>query len=233
VVGKTHPLPSPSKEGETLETHPLPSPSKEGETRVGVLALQGAFAEHCRCLQACGARPVEVRLPRHLEGLDGLILPGGESTTIGKLIRRFGLEEPLRQFQKPLWGTCAGMILLGSEVVEGLPDQLVLGRIDLRVTRNAFGRQRDSFRQLLCLRGIGEVPAVFIRAPLAEALSDKVECLACIDGKLVAARQGSVWVTSFHPELSPDLSMHQAFVQECSEWASKNRQSLSGKMFTL
>ncbi len=185
--------------------------------RIGVLALQGAFAEHGRCLERCGAKVVEVRLPDQLEGLDGLIIPGGESTTIGKLLRRFGFEQPLKEFDRPIWGTCAGMILLSKEIRGGLPDQLALDRIDLRVTRNAFGRQIESFTTDLELSNLEEpIPAVFIRAPLAELLSDRVEVLAEVNGQVAAARQDNVWVSSFHPELSGDLRLHRAFVASCS-----------------
>lgn len=190
--------------------------------KIGVLALQGAFAEHRLYLERCGAEVVEVRLSHQLDGLDGLILPGGESTTIGKLLRRYGFEQPLRRFDRPIWGTCAGMILLAREVVDGLPDQLVLDRIDLRVTRNAFGRQVDSFSESLPYQDLQEpVPAVFIRAPLAEALSDRVEVLARCRGRVAAARQNNVWVSSFHPELSGDLRLHQAFVDCCAGESSK------------
>ena len=184
--------------------------------KIGVLALQGAFAEHSQYLRRCGAEVVEVRLPAHLDGLDGLILPGGESTTMGKLLRRYQFEEPLRQFSRPIWGTCAGMILLAQEVINGLPDQLVLQRIDLRVTRNAFGRQVDSFTADLEVSNLSQpLPAVFIRAPLAEPLNDQVEVMARYRGQVAAARQGNIWVSSFHPELSGDLRMHQAFVDCC------------------
>lgn len=183
---------------------------------IGVLALQGAFVEHEDYLRRAGALPVEVRLPEQLEQLDGLVLPGGESTTIGKLLRRFGFEEPLRRFDRPIWGTCAGMILLSKEILGGLPDQLALDRIDLRVTRNAFGRQADSFTSSLELSNLEEpIPAVFIRAPLAEPLSGRVEVLAQVDGQVAAARQNNVWVSSFHPELSGDLRLHKAFVESC------------------
>jgi 5'-phosphate synthase pdxT subunit len=184
--------------------------------RIGVLALQGAFAEHRRYLERCGAKVVEVRLPDQLEDLDGLIIPGGESTTIGKLLRRFGFEEPLKRFAQPIWGTCAGMILLSKEILGGLPDQLALDRIDLRVTRNAFGRQAESFTTEIELSNLEEpIPAVFIRAPLAEPLSDRVEVLAEVNGQVAAARQDNIWVSSFHPELSGDLRLHRAFVQSC------------------
>ncbi len=184
--------------------------------KIGVLALQGAFAEHADYLKRCGARPVEVRLPEQLDEIDGLIIPGGESTTMGKLLRRFGFEQPLREFDRPIWGTCAGMILLSKEIRGGLPDQLALDRIDLRVTRNAFGRQVDSFTTPLELSNLSEpIPAVFIRAPLAEPLSDRVEVLAQVNGRVAAARQEKIWVSSFHPELSGDLRMHRAFVESC------------------
>lgn len=187
------------------------------------MALQGAFAEHEKHLTRAGAEAVQVRLPQQLEGLDGLILPGGESTTMGKLLRRFELVEPICEFGRrgnPVWGTCAGMILLGKEVVNGLPDQneQLLGLMDLRVTRNAFGRQVDSFvapLQLSVLSG-EPLPAVFIRAPLAEPLSDAVEVVALHEGRVVAARQGSLFATSFHPELSPDVRLHGWFVGQCS-----------------
>jgi len=185
--------------------------------KIGVLALQGAFREHCDYLNRCGARAVEVRMPEDLEELDGLILPGGESTTIGKLLRRYGFEQPLKEFQKPIWGTCAGMILLSREICGGLPDQLALDRIDLRVTRNAFGRQAESFTAPLDLSNLDQpIPAVFIRAPLAEPLSDRVEVLAQVNGQVAAARQDNIWVSSFHPELSGDLRLHRAFLSNCA-----------------
>lgn len=194
---------------------------------IGVLALQGAFVEHEDYLRRSGALPVEVRLPEQLDEIDGLILPGGESTTIGKLLRRFGFEEPLRKFNKPIWGTCAGMILLSKEILGGLPDQLALNRIDLRVTRNAFGRQVDSFTAQLELSNLEEpIPAVFIRAPLAESLSDRVEILAEVDGQVAAARQQNVWVSSFHPELSGDLRLHKAFVATCRTGESRGEREI-------
>lgn len=181
-----------------------------------MLALQGAFREHLHHLGACGAEGVEVRLPEQLVDLDALILPGGESTTLSQLIRRFGLEEPLRRWNRPLWGTCAGMILLGREVVDGVEGQLCLGHIDLRVRRNAMGRQLESCRVELEVDGVGLMPAVFIRAPLAEPLSSEVEVLARHQGQVAAARQGTVWVTAFHPELSDDLQFHRAFLASFS-----------------
>jgi 5'-phosphate synthase pdxT subunit len=185
-------------------------------TKIGVLALQGAFREHLHCLQRCGAQVVEVRRPEQLEGLDGLILPGGESTTIDKLLRRYALDIAIRGFPKPIWGTCAGMIMLSREIVGGLPDQVGLDRIDLRVYRNAIGRQKESFTAQLQVVGLDSpLPAVFIRAPLAEAITDQVEILATFQGKIAAARQGNIWVTAFHPELGPDLRLHQSFLKEC------------------
>lgn len=193
-----------------------------GKPRIGVLALQGAFAEHAEHLRSTGSEPAEVRLPADLNSLDGLILPGGESTTMGKLLRRFELIEPLRALRIPVWGTCAGMILLGREVVNGLSDQPLLGLMDLRVTRNAFGRQVDSFVTALDMPLLGAIPlpAVFIRAPLAEALSADVEVLARHEGRIVAARQGRYLATSFHPELSRDSRLHAWFVEQCLAAAS-------------
>ncbi len=202
---------------------------RPGKPVIGVLALQGAFAEHEDYLRRAGALPVEVRLPEQLDALDGLILPGGESTTIGKLLRRFGFEEPLRRFDRPIWGTCAGMILLSQEICGGLPDQLALNRIDLRVTRNAFGRQAESFTAPLDFSDLEEpVPAVFIRAPLAEPLSDRVQVLAEVDGQVAAARQENVWVSSFHPELSGDLRLHRAFVTSCRSGSEGHKLQAGG-----
>ena len=184
--------------------------------KIGVLALQGAFAEHLHCLRRCGAQAVEVRRPEQLADLDGLILPGGESTTMDKLLRRYALDMAISDFPKPLWGTCAGMIVLAQEIVGGLPDQRGLARIALRVHRNAIGRQKESFRASLAVRGWEQpLEAVFIRAPLAQSLSPEVEVLASYQGRIAAARQGQVWVTAFHPELSDDLRFHRHFLQEC------------------
>jgi pyridoxal 5'-phosphate synthase pdxT subunit len=196
-----------------------------GRPRIGVLALQGDFAEHAKHLLLVGAEPAEVRLPEDLQGLVGLILPGGESTTMGKLLDRNGLIEPIQQLGQagfPIWGTCAGMILLGRQVVNGLPDQPLLGLMDLRVVRNAFGRQVDSFCADLKLPILGPKPlaAVFIRAPLAEPLSDAVEVLCRYDGRVVAARQGNLVATSFHPELSPDTRLHAWFLNLATKQTS-------------
>lgn len=188
--------------------------------KIGVLALQGAFIEHIKMLERLGAEPVEVRLPEDLEGLDGLIIPGGESTTIGKLAVEFGLLEPLREFAraKPVWGTCAGMIFMAKEIGRAQP---LLGVMDIAVERNAFGRQVDSFEadlEVPALNGASEsaFPAVFIRAPrLVDADEEAgVEVLARLaDGTAVAARQGHWLVTAFHPELSDDPRFHRYFLE--------------------
>ncbi len=183
--------------------------------RVGVLAMQGAFREHVRALQALGAAPVEVRRPDHLEGLAGLILPGGESTTIGQLIQDFGLAPAIHALAaagKPIYGTCAGMILLAEDVAGS--DQYRLGLMHMRVQRNAFGRQQESFEATLTIPAVGGDPvhAVFIRAPYIEAVWGGCETLATYEGKIVMARQGTFLATAFHPELTDDLQVHRYFL---------------------
>ena len=198
--------------------------------KIGVLAAQGAFAEHATALQAVGVEPVEVRLPRHLDGIDGLILPGGESTTIGKLLRRWELIEPIRDLAAtglPLWGTCAGMILLARELVDGTPEQPLLGLMDATVRRNAFGRQVDSFEADLDVARLGEPTfhAVFIRAPRIERVGETVEVLATLgDGTIVAAQQGALLATSFHPELTDDRRLHRYFASLCGNPEAPSRQ---------
>lgn len=184
--------------------------------KIGVLALQGAFIEHEKKLQGLGVDVVEVRLPHDLDGLDGLIIPGGESTTIGKLAEIYGLVEPLTRFarEKPVWGTCAGMIFMARDI--GM-QQPLLGLMDIVVERNAFGRQVDSFETGLTIEGLeGDepFPAIFIRAPrIANVNDEAVQVLAQLeDGTAVAARQGDWLVTSFHPELSDDDRLHRYFV---------------------
>ena len=180
--------------------------------------MQGAFIEHEKALVRIGVEPVEVRLPGHLEGLDGLIIPGGESTTIGQLAERWGLLEPIRLFVqtgRPLWGTCGGMILMASELADGRPDQAILSLMDIAVRRNAFGRQVDSFEADLEIPALGERPfhAVFIRAPLIERVGQEVEVVARLeDGTAVAARQGNLLATAFHPELTDDDRFHRYFL---------------------
>jgi 5'-phosphate synthase pdxT subunit len=185
------------------------------DPRVGVLALQGDVREHVAALTAAGANAVPVRRTRDLEGLDGIVLPGGESTTMGTLLGIFDLLEPLRSRIRaglPAFGTCAGMILLASEVVDGRPGQELLGGIDITVRRNAFGSQVDSFESDLDVSGVGVVHAVFIRAPWVERSGPDVEVLATVGEHPVAVRQGHLLATSFHPELVGEHRLHELFV---------------------
>ena len=182
----------------------------ERPLRIGVLALQGNFREHAAVLRRLGADPVEIRLPEQLEGLDGLIIPGGESTTIGRLMRLYGVDEALIGFGAPIFGTCAGMIVLDR-------DHLGLG--DFRVRRNAFGRQVRSFEADLDVAGVdgGPVRAVFIRAPWIEDAGPDVEILAEVDGHAVLARDGRLLVAAFHPELTDDTRIHELFMNQVRE----------------
>jgi pyridoxal 5'-phosphate synthase pdxT subunit len=177
--------------------------------RIGVLALQGNFREHVAVLRRLGAEPVEVRKAAELDGLDGLVIPGGESTTFMRLMRLYGLDEAVRAFEGPVFGTCAGMIVL---------DRNHLGLVDLAVRRNAFGRQAASFETDLDLEG-EETPlrAVFIRAPWVEELGPGVEVLAEIDGRPVLAREGRYLVAAFHPELTDDTRLHERFLDAVRE----------------
>lgn len=188
--------------------------------KVGVLALQGAFREHAEVLDALSVEVVRVKTPEHLGAVDALIIPGGESTTIGHLLRTSALLEPLGErlaSGMPTLGTCAGMILLAAEVLDGRDDQPVLGAIDLSVRRNAYGRQRESFESALTIEGLrGTFPGVFIRAPVVERVGSGVDVLAERGGRPVMARQGAVTVCAFHPELSGDLRVHERFLQEVS-----------------
>lgn len=188
--------------------------------KIGVLALQGAFIEHIQMLAQLGIEAVEVRLPAHLAGLDGLIIPGGESTTIGKLAASYGLIEPLRLFAKakPTWGTCAGMIFLAKDI--GIDEQPILAAMDIQVNRNAFGRQIDSFETDLSIEGLGGEPfhAVFIRAPVVTQAGETVSVLARLDdGRIAAVRQGHLLATAFHPELTADLRLHAYFCDIVTE----------------
>jgi 5'-phosphate synthase pdxT subunit len=172
--------------------------------RIGVLAVQGNFREHAAMLRRLGADPVEVRKPEQLAGLDGLVIPGGESTAIMRLVRLYGLEDAIRDFGRPLFGTCAGMILL---------DRNHLGVADLEVARNAYGRQVASFEADLELAGEGEpLRGVFIRAPRVSEAGPEVEVLAALDGEPVLLRDGRVLVASFHPELTDDTRVHERFL---------------------
>ena len=187
--------------------------------KVGILALQGDVSEHAQALSDLGASPVEVRQPHHLAGVDALVLPGGESTTMSKLLESSELFEPVAGLLgegMPAFGTCAGMILLATEVLDGRPDQRSFGVIDLTVRRNAFGRQVDSFEADLDVEGVGRVPAVFIRAPYVERAGEDVQVLARVGGHPVLCRQGAVLVAAFHPELSGDLRLHELFLREVS-----------------
>ena len=193
--------------------------------RIGVLALQGAFIEHMAMLRRLGVEAVPVRLPEGLEGLDGVVIPGGESTTIGKLMVTYGLLEPLRRTIEagtPVYGTCAGMILLARDI--GTAAQPTLGAMDIVVKRNAFGRQLDSFEQEIAVPELGAEPfhAIFIRAPAIERVGPRARALARLDdGTIVAAQQGHMLATAFHPELSHDTRLHEHFVALCAERAGR------------
>lgn len=187
---------------------------------IGVLALQGAFIEHQQMLARLGVESREVRQRKHLDGLDGLIIPGGESTTIGKLLDVLGMTEAVRDLGRaglPIWGTCAGMILLGRDVGDSgskVVEQPLLGLMDIRVRRNAFGSQLESFETHLDAPEVADapIPAVFIRAPVVEEAGPEVIVLAALaDGRPVAVRQGALLATAFHPELTGDLAFHRYF----------------------
>src|SRR3954447_25515746 len=189
--------------------------------RIGILALQGNVREHAAVLRSLGAEVVEVRRPDQLDGLDGLVVPGGESTAIGRLVRLAGLEEPLRTFDRALLGTCAGMILLARDAVDGRPDQPHLGLADVVVRRNAFGRQVASFEAELELDGdAAPLHAVFIRAPWIEQLGPDVEVLAEWEGHPVLVRQGRVLLAAFHPELTGDTRVRELFLRAVREESS-------------
>ncbi len=188
--------------------------------KIGVLALQGAFVEHVAVINRLGENGVEIRLPAELDSVDGLIIPGGESTTITNLMRCFNLLEPLReriQAGLPVLGTCAGMICLAKRVFNSQEAHMeTLGLMDIEVKRNAFGRQVDSFEADLPMRVLGNKPfhAVFIRAPLIKSVGSGVEVMVKLpDGTIVASRQNNMLVTSFHPELTDDLRLHQYFLK--------------------
>lgn len=191
--------------------------------KIGVLALQGDFAEHISMLKKLGVETAEVRLPKHLDGLDGLIIPGGESTTIGKLAVAYDLLDPLKEFGKTraIWGTCAGAIFLSKDIGR---DQPLLGLMDIKVQRNAFGRQVDSFETDLEIDELYKATgtehpyhAVFIRAPIIESVGGKVKVLSALeDGRIVAAQEGHLLATSFHPELTEDTRFHEYFISLAS-----------------
>ncbi|TCW39372.1 5'-phosphate synthase pdxT subunit [Laceyella sacchari] len=187
--------------------------------KIGVLALQGAVREHIRLLELAGAEAVAVKRADELADLDGLVIPGGESTTIGKLMRQYGLREPIMQLHeqgKPIFGTCAGLIMIAKRV-ENL-EEPHLDLMDIDVKRNAFGRQRESFEADLAIKGVADVfPAVFIRAPYIEKVGEGVEVLSVIEDKIVAARQDRLLCAAFHPELTDDVRFHAYFVEMVRE----------------
>ena len=184
---------------------------------VGVLAVQGDFAEHIAVLKRLGVAAREVRLPGQMQGLDGLIIPGGESTTLSRLMSLYHLREPVERMAqegRAVWGTCAGMIMLAQEITE--QDPVPLRLMDIGVRRNAFGRQVDSFEQPLAIKPLAPEPfhCIFIRAPVVERVGDAVEVLSSLeDGRPVAVQQGNLLATSFHPELTADTRFHQYFIE--------------------
>ncbi|MDP9844781.1 pyridoxal 5'-phosphate synthase glutaminase subunit PdxT [Streptosporangium lutulentum] len=189
---------------------------------IGVFALQGDVREHVRSLEAVGAKAVAVRRPAELEAVDGLIIPGGESTTMWKLAETFELLEPLRMRIKagmPAYGSCAGMIMLADRIEGGIEGQQTIGGIDMVVRRNAFGRQVDSFEADIDFAGRGEMRAIFIRAPWVESMGSDVEVLARAEpgDRIVAVRQGPLLATSFHPELTGDVGVHSYFAEMVRE----------------
>jgi len=186
--------------------------------KVGVLALQGAFREHQKILEACGVDSLQIRKPEQLEGISALIIPGGESTAMGKLLIEFNLFEPVQRMGKeglPIFGTCAGMIMLARDIVGSTQPRL--GLMDINVERNASGRQVDSFEADLDIHAVGERPfrAVFIRAPYILGVGSGVEALAKFDNKIVMARQGHLLAAAFHPELTEDIRVHRYFLDSC------------------
>ena len=191
--------------------------------KIGVLALQGAFAEHVAALRAIGAEAVEVRLPEQLDDVDGLIIPGGESTTMRNLIRRWNMREPILALAErgaPLFGTCAGMIVLSRQIEGG--EEPILPLLDVTVERNAFGRQLDSFETDLSVPLLGDTPvhAVFIRAPVIESVGPDVDVIARLDdGRIVAVREKNIVATSFHPELAGETRFHRLIATMAAEHA--------------
>ena len=181
---------------------------------IGVLALQGAFAAHSDCLASIGVQSVEVRTPEQLNSVDALLMPGGESSTMSQLLESSGLFDPISTRiadGMPVFGTCAGMILLASEILDGRSDQRSFSAIDISVRRNAFGRQVDSFESAI-KSSVGDFQGIFIRAPRIERVGDEVEVLGSINNEPVLVRQGNVLAASFHPELSNDARLHEYFV---------------------
>lgn len=182
--------------------------------KIGILAMQGAFIEHETSVRKCGAEPVQIRTPEALNEIDALIIPGGESTTIGKMLNKYKLDEEIKKQSSagmPIWGTCSGMILLAKEIKDS--EQLRLGLMDISVVRNGFGRQVDSFETELEIKNLGKGKGVFIRAPYIERVWGDADVLSELDNRIVMARQEKLLATAFHPELTSDLSIHQYFIQ--------------------
>jgi len=197
-------------------------PREGGELKVGVLALQGDVREHLVALRSCGVDGSTVRTPEELADVDALVLPGGESTTLSRLLRVFGMEDPLRArvaSGMPCMATCAGLIVLSRSIVDGRPDQLALGALDVAVRRNAFGRQVDSFEADVDVEplGVAPFPGVFIRAPRIEAVGPAAHVIASLDGIPVAVEQGPHLGLCFHPEMTRDLRLHELFVRRVEE----------------
>lgn len=182
--------------------------------KIGVLAMQGAYREHLQMLKVLGVEAIDVRYEEDIDNIDGLIIPGGESTTMGKLIKTLGLYDKLKsriEKNMPVWGTCAGMILLAKNIVNENYNHLAV--MDINVRRNAYGRQLGSFETKALVKGIGDnIEMVFIRAPYIESVGENIEILSTVDGNIVAAQEENMLVTSFHPELTEDLRMHKYFV---------------------
>ncbi|SEH93706.1 pyridoxal phosphate synthase yaaE subunit [Leifsonia sp. CL147] len=199
--------------------------TEERSPKVGVLALQGDFREHIAVLRGLGADAVPVRRPEELEEIGGLVIPGGESSVMDKLSRAFGLAEPLRDAIAgglPVYGTCAGLIMLADRILDGIAGQQTLGGLDVAVRRNAFGSQVDSFETDLDIPALGDAPlhAVFIRAPIVESVGEKATALARVDdGRVVAVEQGNLLGTSFHPEITGDTRFHEYFLQRVRDVA--------------
>ncbi|MFS1510930.1 pyridoxal 5'-phosphate synthase glutaminase subunit PdxT [Chengkuizengella sp. SCS-71B] len=189
--------------------------------KIGVLALQGAVKEHLKMIEDAGAEAIVIKTADQCDEIDGIIIPGGESTTIGRLMKLYGFIEKLNEFskqRKPIFGTCAGMILLAKEVVGKSENHL--GLMDMKVARNAFGRQRESFEADLPIKGLeSPLRAVFIRAPLIEKVGSEVEVLSEYNGKIVAARQGHLLAASFHPELTDDFRLHSYFINMVKQFS--------------
>ena len=187
--------------------------------KIGVLAMQGAYREHIKILKSLGIEAIDVRYEEDIDNIDGLIIPGGESTTMGKLIKTLGLYDKLKsriENNMPVWGTCAGMILLAKNIVN--EDYNHLSVMNISVIRNAYGRQLGSFETKAPVKGIGEdIDMVFIRAPYIESVGENVEILSTVDGNIVAAQEGKILVTSFHPELTEDLRLHKYFINIVSK----------------